>query len=171
MLFIVWGALVGWFRVFGELAGRVLPWLVEVNEWPNWLIVILVVSIVALLLLRWRKSNRMNPDKGAISSPRSMYQEVWGVLWGWPPPPGKLVRDGPLCPDHMLPLQVEKRDQFRGPDKFNFHCPGPEGEEGHDFDGPTVPELAGRQDAWRDVNIYRDVNARLKAKDLRAQSQ
>jgi hypothetical protein len=167
LLIGVGGTISGWFTVFFTLIGKNVPWLAESHLWPNWLAILvsslLVVSIISNILSKVRSVKR-------VKSPRRRertYHEVWNVLWGWPPTGKSYIGDGPLCPIHKLPVDVRKLDGYREGNKYEFYCPGLEGEEGHIIDGPKFSQLVGSQGTDRsDVNIYKDVNARIKAKEI-----
>ena len=158
---LIWGSIKGWFEGF-------VAWLGLRQEWPNWALLLLMAILIYLAasrigtLLRNRRAKRVAKAEGMT------YHLVWDALWGWPPFGNQFVGAGPLCPQHKLPLDIKKLDGYLEGDRFDFICAGLEGEEGHGIEGPSFSQLVGSEGSRRrDPNIYRDVNARLKAKHLR----
>ncbi|HLE05194.1 MAG TPA: hypothetical protein VI729_11365 [Anaerolineales bacterium] len=166
-LILIWGAIAGWFSKVIAALTSAFPWLTEMRPRPNWLVAAFSIALL-LLLVAWLRSGplrrKLPPNRGESLM---TYRKVWGVLWGWPPPGGHYVADGPLCPEHRLPLDVKKVEMLRAGKRYDFHCPGREGEEGHVIPGPKFSQLVPN-DGWgtRDPSIYKDVNARLRAQHM-----
>jgi len=51
------------------------------------------------------------------------------------PPGGHLVADGPLCPEHKLPVKIKNTENPLSDSFFSFECLGLEGNEGHIIKG------------------------------------
>ena len=155
---ILWGAVQGWLASFAS-------WLTQLGFWPNWLVAGLAAAALVLLIAYGRLRARSRRRAPRVS-PRQQFREVWGVLWGWPPPPGHVVGDGPLCPQHLLPLDVKMKDAYPGKRWFEFECVGLEGHKAHTIKGPQFSQVIPSDESLRDPSIYRDVGARLRAQDL-----
>ena len=172
LLVLVWGAISGRFANVIALLTSTVPWLSASRAWPNW-ISASVVIITLVLFVAWLRGGLLRPKpKLPRPQPRINYRKVWGVLWGWPPPAGRFIAAGPLCPDHKLPMDVKKVEKSRSCSRYDFHCPGPEGHEGHSIEGPKFTQLVP-EGGWgnSDPNIYKDVNARLRAEEIAASAQ
>jgi hypothetical protein len=165
-----WGGFREWITARFTALGKWLPWLVDSNEWPNWVVifVILLVIFVFLQSLRIIRSQIRVKAKPYPLAPKITYREVWGVLWSWPVPSGRYIGEGPLCPIHKLPVEIKKKSAYRSyDDYYEFVCPGEEGEEGHTIIGPKLNQLVKRESMGRsEPSLFRDVNARLKVMDL-----
>lgn len=161
VLSIRWGIVRGWFTIL-------YFWFGDSHMCPNWLMLLLILLLFfffgSWVITRIRKAN----SRKAKYNYETTYHKIWGVLWGWPPKGRSWIGNGPLCPEHKLPVDVKKLDSYREGNKYEFHCPGPEGENGHTIQGPEFSQLVGSENSSsRDPNIYRDVNARIKAKELK----
>lgn len=156
---VIWGAIQGWLKTL-------ITWLTRSSPWLNWSSLLLIVMTLLLggfwIKTKFRKTKTMSEMK-----PNKMiYHEVWGVLWGWPPIGNRYVGDGPLCPHHKLPVDVDE-ETIKGKRVFVFFCPGSEGKKSHIIKGPARSQLVGSKgEDWTDVNILADVNARLRAQEI-----
>lgn len=165
------GAVLGWFNGLVIWIGQNMRWVAESRSWPNWLS-LTIIGFLILFASLWLRSVIRDRSRKATPSSRITYHEIWGVLWGWPPRNGKYIGDGPLCPSHKLPVDINRRKPPRGEEFYEFRCPGHQGEEGHTIAGPKVSQLVGSSSGWRDgPNIFKDVNARLQAEDLARDSK
>jgi hypothetical protein len=128
---------------------------------------LITLPIFLLLILGGKWIKTKSRESSQKVKPNGMtYHEVWGVLWEWNSK-GQYLGDGPLCTKHKLPVDLEE-DLVNGKRTFIFSCPGYEGEKRHKIKGPNFSRLVGSKgDDWREVNIYQDVIARLKAEKIK----
>lgn len=168
LLAVVGGSIAGWFNGIIALLSTSFPWLAKANLWVNWQIAGLLILVFVFLAAWLRAGPLRGRHRAPPMVPHVTYRKVWGILWGWPPPPGRLIGDGPLCPDHKLPLSVKKVELRRSERRYDFVCPGPEDHNSHTIAGPMFTQLVPSTDGWgqNDPNIYRDVNARIRAEEL-----
>ena len=158
LITIVWGAIQGWLS-------RFVLWLLDYWLWPNWLVIFALLGFTVCsswigFSIRKSKVNESAKPK------RKTYHQVWGVIWSWPPPGGRYTGEGPLCPLHKITVDVIKFTEY-SEQRFEFHCPGEEGEKGHTIKGPKFSQLVGyAEKGIRDVSLYEDVNSRLRAKEI-----
>jgi hypothetical protein len=166
LLLLIGGTILGWFNSIIAHLSSTYPWLIHTQQISNWQIVVFTLLFSVIIFFWIRTGLLQRRRKPFTSVSRTTYRKVWGVLWGWPPIGGRYIADGPLCPKHMLPLKVEKVKTPYSKGRYDFVCPGFEGQKGHTIKGPEFSQLVPSDSSFDDPSINKDVHARLKAEDL-----
>jgi hypothetical protein len=153
-----------WLRTSGRSLLNFVSATVQIPVWSillsGFFLTILLAYSLRIVRLARRAPGRERIPISAFATGKDV--EIWGVLWSLEDGRYGQYLTGPDCPQHLLRMKISSVSG-----KFQFDCPGEEGEEGHSIDGPAPSQLAlGRAPsrAPDEDELRSDVLNRMKSK-------